>query len=72
MHEHRLGGLSYRLRSLGNRLEAFLGGEITEIPELDEELLPYWAPTRTVPYTPGEGIQPGIQGWRNMITVNRP
>ena len=72
VHEHRLGGLFYRLRSLGNRLAAFLGGEITEIPELDEELLPYWAPTRTVPYTPGEGIQPGIQGWRNMITVNRP
>ena len=42
------------------------------IPELAEELLLFWGVTRSVPYTPGEGIQPGYQGWRNMITVNRP
>ena len=70
VHEHRLGGLSYRLHSLANRLESFLRGEIAEIPELDEELLLFWGVTRSVPYTPGEGIQPGLQGWRNMITVN--
>ena len=70
VHEHRLGGLSYRLHSLANRLESFLRGEIAQIPELSDELLPFWGVTRSVPYTPGEGIQPGLQGWRNMITVN--
>ena len=70
VHEQRFGGLIYRLRSLADRLEAFLRGEVADIPELDEELLPYWSPTRAEPYT-GEGAQPSIlQGWRNIVTVN--
>ena len=70
VHEQRFGGLAYRLRSLANRLEAFLRGEVTALDELDEVLLPYWSPTRAEPYT-GEGIQPGIlQSWHNLVTVN--
>ena len=70
VHEQRFGGLIYRLRSLANRLEAFLGGEVADLAELEEELLPYWSPTRVEPYT-GNGTQPSIlQGWRNIITVN--
>ena len=71
VHEHRFGGLAYRLRSLSDRLAAFLHGEITEIPELDEEILPYWCPARPKPYT-GEGTPPSrLFFWHNMITVNR-
>ena len=70
VHEQRFGGLSYRLRSLSNRLAAFLRGEIAEIPELDEELLPYWSQSRSEPYT-GEGVKPAVHTWRDMISVNR-
>ena len=70
VHEHRFGGLAYRLRSLANRLDSFLRGEITDIPELEEKILPYWSTSRTEPYT-GEGKQPAVlQGWSSMITVN--
>ena len=70
VHEHRLGGLIFRLRALANRLEAFLRGELADLPELDEVLLPYWSTTRSEPYT-GEGKQPSIlQVTRNMTTVN--
>ena len=70
VHEQRFGGLAYRLRSLADRLETYLRGEVADLPELDEELLPYWSPSRAEPYT-GKGTQPSIlQGWRNMITVN--
>ena len=70
VHEQRFGGLSYRLRSLASRLSAFLCGEIADIPELDEELLPYWSTSRSEPYT-GEGVMPAVHTWREMFTVNR-
>ena len=70
VQEHRLGGLAYHIRSLGKRLLQYVQGEIAEIPELAEEILPYWNYTRAVPYKHGE-LMPGIQGWRNMISVNR-
>ena len=70
VHEQRFGGLVYRLRSLANRLEAFLRGEEADLAELEETLLPYWSPSRAEPYT-GEGVQPSIlQGWSRLITVN--
>lgn len=37
----RLGGIARRLRSCRERLAAFVAGEISEIPELAEEILPY-------------------------------
>ena len=69
VQEHRLGGLAYRLHSLANRLEQYVRGEITTLPELEEEILPYWV-SRPAPFKEGD-ILPGVQGWRNMISVNR-
>ena len=40
-HEIRLGGLILRLHSCGDRLQAYVNGEISEIPELKESLLDY-------------------------------
>jgi hypothetical protein len=37
----RLGGLIMRLNSCRERLEGYLNGEFENIPELEEELLPY-------------------------------
>ena len=69
VQEHRLGGLAYRLRSLANRLEGYVHDEVETLPELEEEILPYWV-TRPAPFKEGD-ILPGVQGWRNMISVNR-
>ncbi|MBE6630044.1 MAG: beta-N-acetylhexosaminidase [Ruminococcaceae bacterium] len=69
VQEHRLGGLAYHLRSLAGRLEQFARGEVASIPELEEEILPYWV-TRPAPLKEGE-VLPSVQFWRDMITVNR-
>lgn len=41
VHEIRLGGLRARIADCKNRIEQFLNGEVEEIPELSEKLLPY-------------------------------
>lgn len=41
VHEIRLGGLYARINDCKERLEAYLAGEVTEIPELNETILPY-------------------------------
>lgn len=41
VHEIRLGGLYARIQDCKERLEAYLAGEVTEIPELTETILPY-------------------------------
>ena len=41
VHEIRLGGLYARINDCKERLEAYLAGEATEIPELNENILPY-------------------------------
>ena len=41
VHEIRLGGLYSRIGDCKERLEAYLRGEVTEIPELTETILPY-------------------------------
>ena len=66
--EHRLGGLAYRLRSLSKRLNSYIKLEIPSIPELETEILPYFGDAR--PQAVGEGL-PHLEGWRNMVTVNR-
>ncbi len=44
VQELRLGGLALRLKGQKERLDAYLAGEIENIPELDEELLEYKGP----------------------------
>ena len=68
VHEHRLGGLAFRLRSLATRLEAYLKGEITSIPELEEDILPYWGAGK--PYEKGDFL-PEVSTWSRIVTVNR-
>lgn len=41
IHEIRLGGLKARLNDCRQRIEEYLEGSVTEIPELEEELLEY-------------------------------
>ncbi len=40
-HTTRLGGLSARLIDCSERIKAYLNGDVDEIPELDEEILPF-------------------------------
>ena len=41
VQEIRLGGLCARINDCKERLEAYLAGEVTEIHELNETILPY-------------------------------
>ena len=41
IHEIRLGGLQARMRDCIQRIEEYLDGNVTNIPELEEQLLPY-------------------------------
>ena len=60
----RLGGLHARLVSAQKRILAYLADEITEIPELLEERLPY------KPSSP-EGLQQpfNMNNWCNIVTA---
>ena len=60
----RQGGLHARLVSAQKRILAYLDGEITEIPELLEERLPY------KPSAP-EGLQKpfNMNNWCNIVTA---
>ena len=60
VQELRLGGLLLRLRSCRERLAAYMNGEISEISELDEKLLPYRKETRV----------PGLNDWMKTVTPN--
>ena len=42
VQDARLGGLERRVRSCRLRVEAYLNGEIDELPELTEKLLDFW------------------------------
>lgn len=46
VQELRIGGLALRLRSCRERLEEYCSGKITEIPELNEEILPLYVSGR--------------------------
>ena len=61
--EIRLGGLMLRLRSCGDRLEAFVNGEIDEIPELAEKLLDYNGGGENLEKNPV-----GYHWWANSVT----
>lgn len=42
VQDARLGGLKQRLRSCRERLDGYVAGKIDSIPELEEEILPFW------------------------------
>ena len=68
VQEYRLGGLIFRLRSLKKRIEAYLSGEITELPELNEKLLPLWVNSRL---HGKDSLLPDYNDWGRTFTVNR-
>ena len=43
IHEYRLGGLLSRISSCKKRLLRYASGEISDIPELCEDILPFMA-----------------------------
>ena len=61
----RLGALMQRVKACTKRLEAYLGGEIQEIPELQEELLDYFGGNKEF----GDEM-PRCSAWRAIITAN--
>ena len=69
VHEHRLGGLLFRIRSQKNRLTEYTEGHLDAIPELEETLLPYWGASAEP--TSDDTYMAHINSWKNSITVNR-
>lgn len=67
VQELRLGGLLLRLRAQKERLEAYLAGETSEIPELMEKLLPY---NGSMPADEGNAM-PRLNSWQQSASVNR-
>ena len=67
VHQQRLGGLIFRIRSLASRLAAYGRGEIDALPEL-EELLPYWESSKPASE---ETSLPHVNSWKKTVTVNR-
>jgi hexosaminidase len=41
VHDIRLGGLIGRINTVQMRLSAYINGEITELDELEQEILPF-------------------------------
>lgn len=60
----RIGGLLQRLKACRERLNAYLGGVLTELPELEEKILTWDGGPRT-----GEGA-PHLMEWRKNASVN--
>ncbi len=69
VHEHRLGGLMYRIRAQRDRLIQYVEGALDSIPELEETLLPYWVDSPT-PISE-ETNMAHVNNWQKSITVNR-
>ncbi|MBQ9544547.1 MAG: beta-N-acetylhexosaminidase [Clostridia bacterium] len=70
VQEHRLGGLAYRLGSMKARLEEYSLGSEKLIPELEEEILPFWGTEKKKAYFEGDTL-PFVNSWSSIITVNR-
>ena len=58
IQQARLGGLYFRILDCRDRLVEYLDGKATNIPELEEELLPY---------QPAWGLN--YNRWRGLISV---
>lgn len=69
VHEHRLGGLMYRIRCQRDRLIQYVNGELESIPELEETILPYWGASAEP--TSEETNMAHVNSWKDSITVNR-
>ncbi len=69
VHEQRLGGLIYRIRTQRDRLIEYVEGTLDSIPELAETLLPYWVDS-DVPISE-ETNMAHVNDWQGSITVNR-
>ena len=66
VQEIRLGGLLMRLRSQRDRLEEYIDGKTSSIPELEEEILPYNGYAAA-----GETSDiPSYHGWAHTASVN--
>ena len=68
VQEIRLGGLLMRLRSQRNRLADYVAGKIENIPELEEEILPYRGPKHA---EEGKSDVPTYHGWEFSASVNK-
>ena len=66
VQEQRLGGLLLRLRSQSQRLMDYALGEIDSIPELEEEILPYYGSA----CADAKSDIPRLNNWRRSATVN--
>ncbi len=62
----RLGGLLFRMKDCRDRLVSYLAGEVTSIPELEEELLPYRGSGSAYP----EDMIPSLARWSYTVTPN--
>ena len=61
-HEIRIGGLRLRLLSTKERVEEYLDGTVTEIPELMEEILPISE------YREGCSVYSGLNSWKKIAS----
>lgn len=64
VHDLRLGATMNRIHACGERLQDYISGKITQIPELEEELLDF--------YKTGEQKRFifSIKSWEEFVTVN--
>lgn len=60
VHQYRLGGLLARIKACKKRICQYVSGEISEIPELCEEILPFLA----------EGVSGYFNNFTGNITAN--
>ena len=68
VQEVRLGGLLMRLRSQRDRLTDYVLGKVDSIPELEEEILPYYGNCHAAE---GKSDVPYIHNWAFSASVNR-
>ena len=61
----RLGGLMQRLKACQNRLNAYLGGSLEKIEELDEKLLDWFCDGNN-----HENETPSVNNWAHAASLN--
>ena len=66
VQDARLGGLMLRMKNCRERLQAYVNGEISDLSELDEDLLDFWGKGKEYDKHP-----PCCQHWGNTITTNQ-
>lgn len=66
VQDQRLGGLRQRLVSCKKRLDAYLGGFISKLPELEEELLDFYCRDKVEP----QDELPCFNIWKDNVSAN--